>query len=169
MKSLFCCFSQASAQNLAPSHSPTRRCITPPPIRSPTRIRAQASHWEHTHIQLPLTAPWDAEIPPSNVPRLLNGFIPRDMDDKWFIYAEDVDAQGDVLVRFCRSWTGIERLVLKVRVELDDKGGVNEDAGAKVTQMTWDGGEWNPGEDAVKEMAIQACEYILECELIVAK
>ncbi|PHH66139.1 hypothetical protein CDD81_202 [Ophiocordyceps australis] len=134
----------------------------------PTQIRAQASHWEHTPIQQPAKASWDADIAPSSVPSLLGGFIPEQMEDKWFIYAQDVDAQGNVLVHFCRSWTGAEVLVLGVRVGLDDEGGVDQGAAAKVVEITWeDGGSADGGEEAAKNMAVRLCKGILECDIVV--
>ena len=40
--------------------------------------------------------------------KLLNGYKPRDMDDKWFVYSEDG------WIYFVRSWTGNHIFGLKL-------------------------------------------------------
>ncbi|KAF1846166.1 uncharacterized protein K460DRAFT_120927 [Cucurbitaria berberidis CBS 394.84] len=52
--------------------------------------------------------PWDVFLPPSQVYSLYQGFVPKDMSDKWFIYSEGPDQAGKLKVHFHRTWTGMK-------------------------------------------------------------
>lgn len=46
----------------------------------------------------PIVSPWEATISQNDIPKLLNGFKPADMDDKWIVYADGPDEKGDAVV-----------------------------------------------------------------------
>jgi hypothetical protein len=54
----------------------------------------------------PLT-PWSVAVPTGKLEALVNGFAPKDMDDKWVIFTDGEAVEGNILtVNFHRSWTG---------------------------------------------------------------
>ena len=55
-------------------------------------------------------------FPPGEAERLRGGMIPRDMDDRWFIYFHEE------WLRFHRSWTGA--WIFALRLEPTPDGGV---------------------------------------------
>ena len=44
------------------------------------------------------------------------------MEDKWFVYVDGSDAQGNAVVHMFRSWTENKMAELKIHVPLDDDG-----------------------------------------------
>ena len=54
-----------------------------------------------------VASPWEQRIPRSEISKLLNGFAPREMEDKWIVYAEGPDEMGSAMVSMCRSWTRV--------------------------------------------------------------
>ncbi|KAI1264520.1 hypothetical protein F5Y18DRAFT_428149 [Xylariaceae sp. FL1019] len=118
-------------------------------------------------IQKPKTAGWDASIPASQLIRLLNGFSPSQMEDKWFVYAEGPDERGEVVVHMHRSWTGYENIRLKVNVPLDAEGNVKAEDG-RIREIVWETDEERySGVDEMeaKRTAEGVCEWVLGVEL----
>ncbi|ODA80024.1 hypothetical protein RJ55_02982 [Drechmeria coniospora] len=137
-------------------------------VTSGTSSRVDASQWQHRPMQRPARAPWNVEIPSSDVANLLRGFVPIEMEDRWFCYADAADADdGTMLVHLCRSWTGAEMVVLAVRTTLDATGAVDESAAARVTEIRWEeaGEEGDRGEASAKETAEMVCRVVLNCQL----
>ncbi|KAJ3481027.1 hypothetical protein NLG97_g7923 [Lecanicillium saksenae] len=127
--------------------------------RGPAPVGAQ---WDVKPIRKPATANWDLKVSEDNVQKLQKGFVPEMMEDKWLCYADARDAQGAILVHFCRSWTGMEQIVLKLQLREDGK----EDS-AVITEITWEAqdGEEDLGEEEAKEDAVMLCAAILGCSL----
>ncbi len=51
--------------------------------------------------------PWSVAVPTGKLEALVNGFAPKDMDDKWVIFTDGEAVEGNILtVNFHRSWTG---------------------------------------------------------------
>lgn len=121
--------------------------------------RATAAGWKRTPMQKPVGAPWHVALSPSDLAKLMHGFIPREMEDKWFCYAGDPDAEGNLFVRLCRSWTGAEMYTLRLRAP-------SEADGAEVTQITWE--DSGDGEAGAKKMAAQLCRALLGCDFPVS-
>jgi hypothetical protein len=70
---------------------------------------AKASDWRITPAARMRPLDFELVLDPARAERLLHGTVPREMEDKWFVYAE-----GDHL-NFHRSWTG--HLVFRLTVE----------------------------------------------------
>ncbi|KAF9736486.1 hypothetical protein PMIN04_009365 [Paraphaeosphaeria minitans] len=104
---------------------------------TPSTTRATASSWEHEPFFKPVTQPWSHVIPYTELSKLLDGFVPDQMEDKWFVYADGPDAQGNATVRFFRSWTGHAMVSAKLVIGLDGDGRVKEED-ARFTQLTWE-------------------------------
>ncbi|PHH88346.1 hypothetical protein CDD83_7644 [Cordyceps sp. RAO-2017] len=130
---------------------------------SGSTARVLASSWKTQPIRKPATAAWKVRVSPPSVAKLLHGFCPEQMEDKWFCYADGPDAHGNVAVHLCRSWTGAERSVLKLRVGLDAAGAVDGGAAADITHITWEAQD-GQAEAQAKEEAGRVCAAILGCD-----
>ncbi|KAM7194171.1 hypothetical protein V8F20_008091 [Naviculisporaceae sp. PSN 640] len=147
------------------SSAPNQPETDNPPL-PPNRVLASA--WKHHPFQKPATAPWDKPIPRgvTMLTKLLHGFCPETMEDRWFVYADydetdaDENANDALLVRIhiYRSWTGFKIVEQKIRVpralllllssaeddEHDagsttaEEGAGEEGEGAKITEITWE-------------------------------
>lgn len=132
---------------------------------APATKRATAEDWKHKHFVTPATSPWDQMIPRSELPKLLNGVIPQQMEDKWFVYADGPDAQGNVLLHLYRSWTGYKMVEAKISVDLDENGGV-ADTDARFTELKWetDRQRYNGDMDA-PDVVLSVAEWCMGCQL----
>ena len=83
---------------------------------------ASAATWKHEPLNESVPLSYRAAFDSEQLARLQMGFIPRQMEDKWFIYYEEPH------LFLHRSWTGqaVYRLTLK--------SGPN---GAEVTEARW--------------------------------
>lgn len=117
--------------------------------------------WAPTYhpIQNPATADWGLTIKRTDYEKLLEGFTPRDMDDKWLCITDKPDPQGNTTVHWYRSWTDTEQFAINVETEGND--------GAKFAKITWEkevGSIEVPAEEA-KESAVGLCRGFIGCEL----
>lgn len=99
----------------------------------------------------PVTAAWEVPISSTDHSKLLKGFSPRDMDDRWYLHADAPDAQGNAVLRMCRSWTGHEQIALTVQQ-------------TKISQIQWNKQEGVEEKDA-KDLAKGLCKGLLGCDL----
>lgn len=114
-------------------------------------------------------AGWGLQISDADLKRLVNGYLPEDMDEKWMCSADELDQQGNIVVHFCRSWTGREQVALKVSITQDDKRDeMNCDSsatsGAEITEISWKACQ-GVTEMEAKKLAVDVCRGILGCEL----
>ena len=89
------------------------------------------------------------------------------MEDKWFVYADGPDAQGNAVVHMFRSWTGYKMVELKIKVPLDDDGEFEEED-SKVTEITWESSKErhrDQTEEGAKSMAREVCNWVLDVKL----
>lgn len=103
------------------------------------------------------TVTWDIFLAPEQVYKLVMGFSPREMEDKWFIYSEGPDGSGKLKVHFHRSWTGMKIAELFVVVDLKGEGA------GKVVGIKWNGSDqtnWMNEEEA-KYMISTTCAWVL--------
>ncbi|PSR88543.1 hypothetical protein BD289DRAFT_432031 [Coniella lustricola] len=187
----------------------------------------------YTPMQYPRTASWNVPISSTDRAKMLHGFWPLDMDDKWVVFAE-VQAQGasattttatlnkasgtgagagdgagvstedttdgetsenanedsdsggsstanslaassssaNFILRFCRSWTGDEHVILMVEsdhIEADE----SERCGSRISKVEWERGAAWLGPDAskdeeepeIKAMMWRFCRGLLGCEM----
>lgn len=122
-----------------------------------------------TPIQKPRSTTWGASISPTDIPVVLNGFRPEEMEDKWFIYADGPDSQGKAVVHMHRSWTGYEVVELKLALALGEDGGFKEED-ARVTDITWETEESiyagpTDKEEEMKGIAAEICLWVLNVKL----
>jgi len=88
---------------------------------SPPTERVKGTEWRNIKpFKTSVSAPWNVPIPAGGLPKLLNGFRPREMEDKWIIYTEGPDGEGRAVMHFHRSWTGYK--VAEVEIEIDGGG-----------------------------------------------
>jgi hypothetical protein len=74
----------------------------------------------------PVTSPWNARIPINakgqTWKKLLNGFVPSAMEEKWFVYTtgfeEGETGDGNIVVHMHRSWTGLKVAEVHIRVSM---------------------------------------------------
>lgn len=118
----------------------------------------------------PTTAPWNLNISRNDVEKLLRGFKPTAMEDRWMCRADAPDARGDFVVHVHRSWTGDEVLRMNVVLAVpdEDNGSANTDERhATITDITWDSGEGSflATEVEAKDLATGVCRGALGCDL----
>ncbi|KAH8767233.1 hypothetical protein F5883DRAFT_521859 [Diaporthe sp. PMI_573] len=116
------------------------------------------------------TAPWNLGISRSDVEKLLRGFKPAAMEDRWMCRAGAPDARGDFVVHVHRSWTGDEVLRMNVVLAVPDGDKASahtDDRYAAITDVTWDRGEGSflANESEAKDLATGVCRGVLGCHL----
>jgi hypothetical protein len=133
----------------------------------PSTRRAQSPEWETSAFETPVTSTWNIRIPRTELPKLINGFVPRAMEDKWFVYADGPDAQGNAVVHMFRSWTRHKMAELKIKVPLDEDGEFMEED-SKITGIMWESNQerrTNQTEEGAKAMAREVCNWVLDVNL----
>lgn len=109
----------------------------------------------------PATTLWELPISDTDYEKLMKGFSPQSLDDKWSIYAVDLDDGRTTKVTIGRGWRWYRHYLLHVTRRSDDSGWMIE-------SMTW---EQNKGdvifisEEQGKKEAIILCRIILKCEI----
>ncbi len=117
------------------------------------------------------TIDWPISLSPYQVGRLLHGFQPEVMEDKWFIYADGPDASGQAFIHFHRSWTGQKMAELSIEV-MGDVGGEAGPWSGRVRQLTWkkdgQGEEADQGcsEPMAKFVILEICRWVLQVPLL---
>ena len=103
------------------------------------------------------TVSWNAFLTPEQVFNLVMGFKPKQMEDKWFIYAEGPDQSGKLKVHFHRSWTGLKIAELFILVDLKGLGA------GKIVGIKFNGSEQTNGmdEEEAKYMVSTTCAWVL--------
>ncbi|KAK4207693.1 hypothetical protein QBC37DRAFT_433078 [Rhypophila decipiens] len=132
----------------------------------PSSTRVTASQWKHNPFVQPKPVQWERTVPHASLTKLLNGFEPQAMEDKWFIYADGPDTEGNATVHMHRSWTGHKIVELKIKIPLTDAGEVKEED-AKITELIWESDKkaYNASEDDAKVTAQEVCRWVLHVEL----
>ena len=112
-------------------------------LRAPDSIVACVKHFagygaapggrDYDSVEISQSDLWNVYLPPLHAHSLYLGYVPRDMDDKWFIYSQGPDALGKLKVHFHRSWTGVK--IVEVFVVIDVKGS----GAGKIVGVKWDG------------------------------
>ncbi|KAJ3539057.1 hypothetical protein NM208_g5648 [Fusarium decemcellulare] len=159
-------------------HHPTKICL---PARTPSIsnsnsgppsqlfVMSQASNksldWEIRLIQSPKTAPWQVPLTGASLAKLLKGFRPRDMDDKWVCYVDGPSDKGNIVIHLCRSWTSYEIYRVKARVLTHQDGTIGnpEKDGGEVYELEWEGEHGTELE--AKDMATNLCHGLMGCDL----
>jgi len=135
--------------------------------------RVGASRWTKEFIT-PKTVPWNASIRPQDIDKLIRGFQPREMEERWRIYSQDVfdpvrrGRVTGIQVSLHRSWTGHKIFELGVKFSEDlDADGVP--TAAWVTGLTYE-----KDKEAVRSAnagwaqseAANVCRWVLGVEIL---
>jgi hypothetical protein len=120
----------------------------------------------------PTTAAWNIPISRNDIEKLLRGFKPAAMEDRWMCHADVPDVHGNFVVHIYRSWTGDEVLRMNIVSAVQpDRDQVSEDTKAcqaTITDVTWDRGEegsFLATESGAKDLATGICQGVLGCNL----
>ncbi|KAF4822963.1 hypothetical protein CGCTS75_v010470 [Colletotrichum tropicale] len=136
--------------------------------------RVTGSTWDVHPISHPATAAWDLSLSDRDTDKLLHGYQPAAMEDRWMCRSDGPDEQGNIVVHVYRSWTGNEQFQMKVtasslqetalRGSEAKKSGEND---AEITEITWDtgSGDTQMSEEDAKILATTICRRVLGCEL----
>jgi hypothetical protein len=88
----------------------------------------------------PVKVAWKIPLSEHALLRLLYGYKPLEMSDKWFVYADGPDATGKVVINFIRSWLGQRSAELVVHLAARDELGSGLWIG-EVVELTFEGDE----------------------------
>lgn len=146
--------------------------ITTSPTLGDTPTPVTGVTWKTHAMKNPATAIWNLGISSSEAAKLLQGFQPAAMEDRWMCRADGPDVHGNIVVHIYRSWTGQEHFRIKATAPVSD-GTITEDRGghgAKITEITWEQGDGpiQATEEDAKNLAIAVCRGVLKCELLQA-
>jgi hypothetical protein len=109
---------------------------------------------------------WNIIIPRADLSKIINGFQPQAMEDKWFIYTDGPDGQGNAVVHMHRSWTGYKLIELKIKVPIGEDGKIRgEDS--RITEIVWEEDEerFVGSEKLAKEYVMEICNWVLHVKL----
>ncbi|KAH6669864.1 hypothetical protein B0J14DRAFT_565638 [Halenospora varia] len=132
--------------------------------RSPTRVRPSAWGKLEPFLSEPSREEWTIPIPFGALGTLLNGFLPREMEDKLFIYANGPDAEGNIKLHFHRSWTGNKEVECEIKTTGDQK----DEADAwksEFKSIAWMADD-NMNEEMAKYIVLEACHWLLGVKLV---
>lgn len=130
---------------------------------APPKKRVLASDWKTEAISKPVEAAWDQVVPRTEAPKIINGFKPGAMEDKWFVYSDGPDANGKVTMHMHRSWTGFKLFEVTMQIEMNEDF-EPADKDAQFTKIIYETDETkfrNPGEGSAKTMALEVCNWCL--------
>lgn len=117
-------------------------------------------------IQNPATTEWELPITRADYDKLLQGFTPRDMDDKWLCITDEPDSHGNTTVHWYRSWTDTEHF--RIIVEVGKSETVDDDGSwARFSKIFWErevGSLEVPAEE-VRESIVGLSRGFLGCKL----
>jgi hypothetical protein len=120
-------------------------------------------------LENPATAPWGRKITHSDYTKMLGGFMPQMMEEKWMAEADTPDAQGNTILRLLRSWTSREMCVLTI--EAGDFARTEDKDWATIVDISWDKSGWGRGwgpdttDEEAKTEALLFCQQLMSCEL----
>jgi hypothetical protein len=116
-------------------------------------------------LENPSTAQWGLAITHSDYEKMVKGWKPTSMDDKWMVVTDAPDAQGNTVVHICRSWLGHE--IYSFTVEAGDPNHTEAKDWGKIVEISWkDPFAGLPVmEEEAKDTAINYCKGMLRCEL----
>jgi len=140
------------------------------------RERVTSESWGGaSEFESPVTVPWVLEVRRDDLKKLIIGYVPEAMEDKWFIFSEGGnDSSGPewetLRVVFSSSWSGDRLFDLNVAVSaVVDENGLPE---AWVKSITFETGTNQDEEDIeespeawAKETAREVCSWVLDVEL----
>jgi hypothetical protein len=132
--------------------------------------RALSSSWSSNEFMKPEAAPWSLHVSSSDLARLINGCVPEDMSNKFFIYADGPDVDGNIVVHFHNSWIGNELVRLHLVTQGDARDTI-EGWSADITRISWEIDKEKalvrtPNFAMAKFIALEACRWVLGIDLV---
>ncbi|CRK25890.1 hypothetical protein BN1723_015857 [Verticillium longisporum] len=128
--------------------------------------RVTGDLWNTSPMQNPIVSSWNLDISMSDVTKLLGGFQPVEMEDRWMSRAEGPNHNGCFVVYVYRSWGCQEQFRIKAQVKpLSETANNASDFKAEVVSITWESGPAHSTEQEAKNTAVLVCKGILGCEL----
>jgi hypothetical protein len=130
---------------------------------APSKERVLASDWQTEAFSKPVETTWDQAVPRTEVPKIINGFKPGAMEDKWFVYSDGPDANGKVAMYMYRSWTGYKLFEVEMQIEMNEEF-EPADKDAKFTKIVYETDETkfrNAGAGSAKDMVNKVCNWCL--------
>ncbi|PSN69687.1 hypothetical protein BS50DRAFT_571057 [Corynespora cassiicola Philippines] len=120
-------------------------------------------------MENPATATWNLEISSSDATKILQGFQPQSMDDKWKCETDQPDEEGNTVIYFARSWTGNVMFQVKAIIPASGSSTSGQPEGSKprFKELTWDrrSDVHETSEEEAKSTTIALCRGLLRCEL----
>ncbi|KAM0267474.1 hypothetical protein ACHAQH_010101, partial [Verticillium albo-atrum] len=117
--------------------------------------RVTGAHWNVKPIRNPTVSIWNLGLSMSDVTKLLGGFQPAALEDRWMSCVDGPDDDnGTFVVHFYRSWTSEEQFQIKAKIAAS--GGMaatGAEYQAEIEEITWDNGLAHSTEEAAKHMA----------------
>lgn len=88
-------------------------------------------------------------------------------EDKWFVYVDGPDHNGEVRLHMHRSWTGIKKVELVIDAGFDGYGKTGEGASISsiIRESDPDKGWKGAGVERYKEAAREVCNWDLDVRL----
>lgn len=115
----------------------------------------------------PVTAQWDRKITYDDYTKMLQGFQPQSMDDKWLIFTDTPeDADGNIVVH--AYWGRYNKEEYAITVVAGDFGKTDVKDWATIVKIAWKVEQWDGtlrSEDDAKESAVSFCRVLLKCAM----
>ncbi|PVH98710.1 hypothetical protein DM02DRAFT_30481 [Periconia macrospinosa] len=111
------------------------------------------------------TAQWGRSLTHSDYSKILKGFGPQDMDDRWGIQTDTPDAQGNTVAYLYRSWGSVVQFSLTITA--GDADNTETKDWAKIVTISWNEqpGYQKVTEEEAKESSVNLCRGLLRCEM----
>jgi hypothetical protein len=112
----------------------------------------------------PETAAWSQPITHTDYTKMLQGHMPRDMDDKVWIRTESPEAQSNAIFHIYHGWK--PREVLRLEIVAGDAENTGAAEWARIVRIWWRKeykGEEDMTEGEAKMCAVNACNNMLGC------
>lgn len=116
----------------------------------------------------PATAVWNLDVSRNDVEKLLRGFRPAAMEDRWMCNADAPDDRGDFVVHVHRSWTGDELFRMNVVLAVPVGEAVpayTDKRHATITDIIWESDSFLATEIEAKDLARAVCRGVMGCDL----
>lgn len=130
----------------------------------PSDTRVRNTQWKTGSFVKPVTASWSQLVSASDVPKIINGYLPGQMEDKWFVYTEGPDTSGLVNVHMHRSWTGKKMFQIEMRVETTEDFKF-ADKDAKLSAITFETEHRDFPEEEAKSMAMEVLHWCMDVKV----
>lgn len=114
-----------------------------------------------------MTAPWGLRLTSADLARLIAGYQPTEMEDRWMCRADGPDEQGNTMVYVHRSWTGHKQFQFKVNALPQNESKAGDFHKGEITEITWERGA-SPNlvtKEAAKDLSMRIFRGVLGCEL----